>query len=63
MLKILVYNTEYQIYFIEYVEISVISRVRSKNEIADIFKTWDEILLVFTVKSKFSFYYYYYFFC
>ena len=31
-------------------KISVISRVRSTSEIADIFKTWDEIYLVFTEK-------------
>ena len=31
-------------------KISVISRVRSTSEIADIFNTWDEIYLVFTEK-------------
>ena len=31
-------------------KISVISRVRSTSEIADIFNTWDEICLVFTEK-------------
>ena len=31
-------------------KISVISRVRSTSEIADIFNTWDEIFLVFTEK-------------
>ena len=38
-------------------KISVISRVRSTSEIADIFNTWDEIFLVFTEKGKFSFYF------
>ena len=38
-------------------KISVISRVRSKSEIADILNTWVTIRLVFTEKkSKFSFY-------
>ena len=32
-------------------KISVISRVRSTSEIADIFNTWDEIYLVFTEKK------------
>ena len=32
-------------------KISVISRVRSTSDIADIFKTWDEICLVFTEKK------------
>ena len=37
-------------------KISVISRVHSTSEIADIFNTWDEVFLVFTKKkSKFSF--------
>ena len=54
------------IYFIEVntkyilsnvLKISIISRMRSTSEIADIFKTWDEIFLVFTEKkSKFSFF-------
>ena len=35
--------------------ISTISRVRSTSEIADIFSTFDEIVLVFTKKNKFSF--------
>ena len=39
-------------------KISVISWVRSTSEIADIFKAWDEIYLVFTEKSKFSFYFF-----
>ena len=40
-------------------KISVISRVRSTSEIADIFNTFDEIFLVFTrKKSKFSFYFF-----
>ena len=34
-------------------KISVISRVRSTSEMADIFNTRDEIFLVFTEKSKF----------
>ena len=32
-------------------KISVISRVRSTSEIADIFNAWDEIYLVFTEKK------------
>ena len=32
-------------------KISVISRVRSTSEIADIFNPWDEIFLVFTEKK------------
>ena len=39
-------------------KISVISRVRSTSEIADIFYTRDGIFLVFTEKSKFSFYFF-----
>ena len=40
-------------------KISVISRVRSTSEIADIFNTFDEIVLVFAEKkSKFSFYFF-----
>ena len=39
-------------------KISEISRVRSTSEIADIFNTFDEIFLVFTEKSKFSFYFF-----
>ena len=42
-------------------KISVISRVRSTSEIADIFNTFDEICLVFTEKSKFSFYFFFLF--
>ena len=34
-------------------KISVISRVRSTSEMADIFNTRDQIFLVFTEKSKF----------
>ena len=33
-------------------KMSVISRVRSTSEIADIFNTWDEIIFVFTKKKK-----------
>ena len=48
----LLFLGEYQLYFIECVEkISVISRVRSMSDIADIFNTWDEIFLVF-IKKK-----------
>ena len=36
-------------------KISVISRVRSTSEIADIFNTRDNILLYFPKKSKFLF--------
>ena len=36
-------------------KISVISRVHSKSKIADIFNTLNEIFLVLTEKSKFSF--------
>ena len=39
-------------------KISVISRVRSTSEITDIFNIFDEIFLVFTKKSKFSFYFF-----
>ena len=39
-------------------KISVISRVRSRSEMADIFNTCNEIVLVFTKKSKFSFYFF-----
>ena len=55
-------NNEYieDIYFFEVntkyissnvLKISEISRVRSTNEIADIFNTFDEIFLVFTEKK------------
>ena len=37
-------------------KISVISRWRSTSEIADIFSTWDEIVLVFTEKKFFLFF-------
>ena len=36
-------------------KISVNSRVRSTSEFSDIFNTFDEIFLVLTEKSKFSF--------
>ena len=39
-------------------KISVISRVRSTSEITDIFKTRDEIFLVFTEKSKIYFHFF-----
>ena len=40
-------------------KISVISRVRSSSrEITDIFDTFDEIILVFTEKSKIPFYFF-----
>ena len=39
-------------------EILVISRVFRTSEIADISNTLDEICLVFTEKSKFSFYFF-----
>ena len=38
-------------------KVSAFSRVRSTSEIDDILNTWDEIFLVFTEKSKFSFYF------
>ena len=37
-------------------KISIISRVRSTSEIANIFNTWDEIFLVFAEKSKSSYF-------
>ena len=36
-------------------KISVISRMRSMSKTADIINTRDEIFLIFTKKSKFSF--------
>ena len=36
---------------------SEFSWVRSTNENFDVFNSWDEIYLVFTKKSKFSFYF------
>ena len=39
-------------------KMSVISRKRSTSEIADIFNILDEMFLVLTEKSKFSFYFF-----
>ena len=39
-------------------KISVISRMRSTSEIADMFNTSDEIFLVFAEKKKFTFYFF-----
>ena len=46
---------EYQIYAIEVLKISVISRVRSTSEIAVTFNIWDEIFLVFAEKKEIFF--------
>ena len=39
------------------VKISIFTRVRSRSKNADIFTSQDEIFLVFTEKSRFSFYF------
>ena len=48
-------NTKYTLSNV--MKISVISRLHSTSEIADIFNARDEIFLVFTEKGKFSFYF------
>ena len=66
---LLLFNKRYimDIYFFEMntkyissnvLKISVISRVRSTSEIADIFNTLDEIVLVYTEKSECSVYFF-----
>ena len=48
---------EYEIYFIEFVETSEFSQVRSMSENFDVFHSRDDIYWVCTEKSKFSFYF------